>query len=154
DELRLQRERPGDADALALAAGELVRVTVVVLRVEADQLQQPLDLTLLPVRRLDVLYLQRRPDDRADRVARVQRGVRVLEDHLHPAPQRAHPPDAEVRDVAPFQQDLAAGGLQQAGHQAARRGLAAAGLADQAERLARADGQVDAVHRADRAHLP
>ena len=43
DQLRAQRERPGDADALALAAGELVRVAVVVLGVEADQLQQLLD---------------------------------------------------------------------------------------------------------------
>jgi hypothetical protein len=33
-------ERAGDADALPLAAGELVRVAVVVLRVEADDLQQ------------------------------------------------------------------------------------------------------------------
>ena len=37
DELGLERERAGDADALALAAGELVRVAVVVLRVEPDQ---------------------------------------------------------------------------------------------------------------------
>ena len=35
-----QRERPGDADALALAAGELVRVPVAVLGVEADLSQQ------------------------------------------------------------------------------------------------------------------
>ena len=28
DELRVERQRPGDADALALAAGELVRVAV------------------------------------------------------------------------------------------------------------------------------
>ena len=36
----LQGQRAGDADALPLAAGELVRVAVVVLRVEADQLEQ------------------------------------------------------------------------------------------------------------------
>ena len=40
DELRPQRQRPGDADALALTAGELVRVAVVVLGVEPDQLEQ------------------------------------------------------------------------------------------------------------------
>ena len=40
DELRLQRERAGDPDALALAAGELVRVAVVVLGVEPDLLHQ------------------------------------------------------------------------------------------------------------------
>jgi hypothetical protein len=36
DELRVERERPGDADALALAARELVRVAVGEAAVEAD----------------------------------------------------------------------------------------------------------------------
>ena len=85
----LQRERAGDADALALAAGELVRVAVVVLRVEADQLQQVLHRALDAVLGLDVLDPERRADDRADGVPRVQRRVRVLEDHLHVAAQRA-----------------------------------------------------------------
>ena len=39
-QLRLQRERARHADALALAAGELVRVAVVVLGVQADHLHQ------------------------------------------------------------------------------------------------------------------
>ena len=39
----LQRERPGDADALPLAAGELGREPVVVLGVEPDELHQLLD---------------------------------------------------------------------------------------------------------------
>ena len=43
DDLRPQRQRPGDADALALAAGELVRVPVDVVGVEADQVEQFLD---------------------------------------------------------------------------------------------------------------
>ena len=41
--LGLQGQRPGDADALALAAGELVGVAVVVLGVEPDDLEQLLD---------------------------------------------------------------------------------------------------------------
>ena len=40
DQLRLQRQRARDADALALAAGELVREAVVVLGAQADPLQQ------------------------------------------------------------------------------------------------------------------
>ena len=43
EQLGLQGQRAGDADALALAAGELVRVAVVVLGVEADDLEQLLD---------------------------------------------------------------------------------------------------------------
>ena len=46
DQLRAQGDRPGDADALALAAGELVRVAVVVLGVQPDPLHQLLDLGL------------------------------------------------------------------------------------------------------------
>ena len=40
DQLRLQRQRPGDPDPLPLAAGELVREAVVVLGGEADPLEQ------------------------------------------------------------------------------------------------------------------
>jgi hypothetical protein len=40
DQLRVHRQGARDADALPLAAGELVRKAVVVLRVEADDLEQ------------------------------------------------------------------------------------------------------------------
>ena len=40
DHLRTERQRPGDADALALTAGELVRVAVAVLGQQADPLEQ------------------------------------------------------------------------------------------------------------------
>ena len=88
DELGPQRDGAGDADALALAAGELVRVAVVVLGVEPDALHEVLDLGLDAAGRLDALHLERRGDDRADGVPRVQRVVRVLEDHLRLAAER------------------------------------------------------------------
>ena len=98
-QLGLQGERPGDPDALALAAGELVGVAVVVLGVEADDLEQLPD----PVEDLvlgdHLVHPQRGADDRADRVPRVQRGVRVLEDHLDLAAQRQHLPVRQVADV-------------------------------------------------------
>ena len=40
DQLRLDRERAGDADALPLTAGELVRIAVGVLRRQADEREQ------------------------------------------------------------------------------------------------------------------
>ena len=40
DQVRLDRERAGDPDALALAAGELVRIALDERRVEADEAQQ------------------------------------------------------------------------------------------------------------------
>ena len=85
----LQRERARDADALALAAGELVRIAVVVLRVEPDPVHQVLHRALaLALALVHAVDRERLADDRADRAPRVQRRVRVLEDHLHLAPQR------------------------------------------------------------------
>ena len=40
DELRLERQRPGQADPLPLAAAELVRIALEVRRVEADEPEQ------------------------------------------------------------------------------------------------------------------
>ena len=61
--LGLHGQRAGDADALALAAGELVRVAVGEVRVEADDAQQLLDALLLlalPVRQVVDLAAARR----------------------------------------------------------------------------------------------
>ncbi len=96
DELRPQRDRARDADALSLATGELVRVPVVVLGVEADALHERLHVGLDAVLGLDPLDPEGRPDDRADRVPRVQRRVRILEDHLNVAPEPAKPRPASV----------------------------------------------------------
>jgi hypothetical protein len=89
DQLGFQGERTCDADALPLTAGELVRVSVVVLRVESDQLEQILHRALGAVLGLDALDTERRAHDRPDRVPRVQRRERILEDHLHVAAQGA-----------------------------------------------------------------
>ena len=81
DQLRLHGERAGDADALALAAGELVRIAVRGLGVEADQPQQ---LARLVQRGLARRAVDDGPlgDDVADAPARIERGERVLEHHL------------------------------------------------------------------------
>ena len=86
DHLRSGGQRPGDADTLPLATGELVRVPVVMLRVQADEFEQVLYRALDPVRRGYLLDVERRGDNRADRVSRVQRRIRVLEDHLDITP--------------------------------------------------------------------
>ena len=92
---------------------------------------------------------QRLADDLAGPLARVERGVGVLEDHLHLAPQRPHLPPREAGDLAPVEADRARGRLDQLQDRAAERRLAAARLADQAERLAAPDAEADAVDRAD-----
>ena len=89
DQLRVDRERARDADALALAAGELVREAVVVLGVETDDLEQLLHPRLDLLVGAEPVDLERLADDEADALARVQRRVRILEDHRHLAPDRA-----------------------------------------------------------------
>src|SRR4051812_10252751 len=106
DHLRLDRERAGDPDALPLTTGELVRVAVVVLGVQADPLQQLLDPVELLALLHQVVDAQRRTDDVADRLPRVQRAVRVLEDDLQLASERAQLALLQLRDVLALEQDL------------------------------------------------
>ena len=55
-----QRERARDADPLALTAGELVRVPVVVLGVQPHQLHELLDLALDALARDGLVQTERR----------------------------------------------------------------------------------------------
>jgi hypothetical protein len=89
DELGSQRHGPCDADALALTAGELVRIPVVVLGVETHPREEVLDLALDAVGGLDVLDLEGRRDDRPDRVPRGSARSRGPGRSSALAPQRA-----------------------------------------------------------------
>src|SRR3979411_1063184 len=60
---------------------------------------------------------------------------------------RTHVADAQVRDVRAVEPDRAFARLDQAQQQVAEPRLAAAGLADKAQRLARIDRKTDAVDR-------
>ena len=150
--LRLERQRARDADALALAAGELVRIVRIwsarkptrsnsSRRASAPAGCEPVD-------------VERLADDVASRHARVERGERVLEHDLHLRGAAARSALDEMRDVLRRRTGSARGRLDQTQHAARDGRLAAAGLADQAERLARADRKRDAVHRVHLADLP
>ena len=87
----LQRERAGDRDALALSAREFVRIAVApspatARRAEAATRRAP------PLRGSlgDAVHVQRLRDREADGQPRIERSVRVLEDHLDFAAQRPH----------------------------------------------------------------
>ena len=80
----------------------------------------------------------------ADREPRVQRRVRVLEDHLDPPLVGARPAGRQHPAV---EADLARVDRAQPGERQGERGLARPGLADQRERLPAGELQVDAVHR-------
>src|SRR6185437_1765093 len=148
DQLRVQGERPGDPDPLALPTRELVREPVVVLRGEADRLEQLLH-ARSTLRLLDAVDLERGADDRADALARVQARVRVLEDHLHLAAKRSQRARPELRDVAALEDDFALGRFVEPDDGAPERRLAAAGLAYEPEGLPLPYGErdvVDGVH--------
>ncbi len=104
-EPRVEGDGPGDPDALALAAGELVRVAVGVIAGEADGLQQVRD------RRGGQRPAEQRVllgEDLADGHPRVERGVRVLEDDLHVGPGLPQLRQRQRRDVAAGHLDGAA----------------------------------------------
>ena len=90
DERGVRRERAGDADALALTAGELVRITRGVLGLEADAVEEVLDALLALLPREPEVQLHRTLDELLDRHARVQGAEGVLEDHLHLGAPRQH----------------------------------------------------------------
>src|SRR5689334_16749378 len=88
DEFWIGGERARDADTLALATRELVRIFAAVGWVEADQAQQLADAVL------DLGAIFRQPegldrvgDDAIDTPARIEAGVGVLKNHLQPASQ-------------------------------------------------------------------
>ncbi len=149
DELRLERHGAGDGDALALAARELVRIAVHGRRIETDIGERARHhLAALAIIEPLVLHEQPLLDDLGHRQARRQGAVGILEDDLHVLAQGPHglavqPVDAPAEiDDRPLARDEAQDGE-------AERGLAGAGFADDADRLALADGDRDAVDRLD-----
>src|SRR4051794_4766602 len=92
---------------------------------------------------------ERLGDDRADGLAWIQRRVGVLEDHLNLAPKWLQLLARKIRDLLALDLDRPARRLEQAVHEACCRGLAAACLADDAERLPPLDVERDAVDGAD-----
>ena len=83
----------------------------------------------------------------------VQARVRVLEDHLHPLALLAQAAALEVGEVAALVQHAARGGPDELQDGAAGGALAAAALAHEAERLAAAHVEGEAVHRVHGADL-
>jgi hypothetical protein len=82
DQLGIARQRPGDADALALAAGEFVRVAVRMGRQQADRAHEVGHaLALLPAGS-EAVQPDWLGDDVAHIHARVEGGVRILKDDL------------------------------------------------------------------------
>ena len=141
DEVGLEDERPGDPDALALAAGELVRIAPRVVRLRGRPGPSSRATFARRSAALPSSWM-RRPSPMLSPIG--VRGssdrVRVLEDDLHPPPVRLERRAlrAGVMSV-PSKLDRAGGRLDEPQEQPADGRLAAARLADEAERLAAPD---------------
>ena len=91
-ELGLHRQRAGNADALPLAAGKLVGIAVEHVFLQAALFHRFHDVGAQLGRAVleEVMRHQALFNDLAHREARVQAGIRVLEDDLHVLAQAAH----------------------------------------------------------------
>ena len=135
DQLRVQRKRAGNADALPLSAREFVRIPVGVAFAEPDRLHE-LANPLEPLRCGHRQVLDERlGNDRLHSHPRIETRLRVLEDHLHA---RTHPPDLarlRVGELHAIECDLSFRDAAQLKDGAAGGCLSAARLADQTERF-------------------
>ena len=141
-----ERQSARDADALALAAGELVRVVLHLIRPKPDLLEQfgdPVALFASCRQTMDAEWL---PHDVARRHPGIEGSERVLEHDLHRSSMRAQVRLAEMGDIQPIKADAAAGRLDEAQDAARHRRFAAAGLADEAEGFSDANREADAIH--------
>ncbi len=143
---------PGDADPLALAAGELVRIAVGVAAVESHQLQE-LPHPLFSAAPGQLMDLQRFGQDLSRRHPGVQRGVRILKNHLHPAAHAPQGPAFEFGQLHAVQENPACSGTLQLQDGPPGAGLAATALSHQPQCLSFTNEERDAVDGAHRTHL-
>ena len=135
--LGVESQRTGDADPLTLATRELVRVAVAVLGPQTDVLEELRDL-LETLGRAEVLVDDERfCDDVVHRHLRVERRVRVLEDHLDLLAETLELASIETDQFPTVVLHRTGRGFVQLQHRSPGRLLAGARLADQPERLAR-----------------
>ncbi|KAG1391308.1 hypothetical protein G6F58_012743 [Rhizopus delemar] len=148
-------ERAGDADALALAARELVREALGRAVAQAHHVQQVgHDAAGLGFACRQLVKADGLGHDVQHAHAGVQRRERILEDHLDLAPERVEVLFALERgQVCAAERDGTFRGRVQPLDQPRHGGFAGTRFADQADDFAAAHGKVDAVDRQIRAGL-
>ena len=124
-----------------------MRITTLVGRVEAD-IDHDLVEKIVELGRGDKpMHARRLADDVAHALSGVERGHRVLKDHLHGQRRGLGVGAFEARSLTTLEAYGALARRQDPGHHPAERGLAAAGFADQAHHLARLDRERHVVDR-------
>ena len=151
--LRAHRERTRECHPLPLPAGEPAGQLAHDGRVEVDELEQLLDLAGAHRTRRAPPGAGGLGDRRAHGHAGIERGERVLEDHLHPPLQPADVAGAPVPRRDPVEQHLPAGDRDEPDDRLGEGGLARAGLPDQTDDRLLRHGEVGAVDR-DQCRVP
>ncbi|MNC40476.1 hypothetical protein D3C75_891880 [compost metagenome] len=91
DEFGIHRERTGDPDTLALSTREFMRITCGMVMVESNHIQQLFNpFFAFCTASSHPVNVQRLANDIRNRKPRIQRCVRVLENHLHIAAHSLH----------------------------------------------------------------
>lgn len=90
EDFRFERERPGNRDALALSAGEFMRVLPHQTGGETNQTHEVRHACRDLGRRTDSVHLERFSERRVHRHSRIQRCVRILKNHLQVTPHHEH----------------------------------------------------------------
>jgi hypothetical protein len=148
DEVGFDGESAGDADALALAAAEFVGVARCEVGAESDELEELFD-ALAYAAAGEAMDIEDFADGLADGHARVERAERILENDLGSTPEATEAIAIEGSNVGAVEEDAASARLDEAEDGATGRGLAGAGLTDEAEGLAAADLEGDAIDGAE-----
>ena len=146
DDLRVADQRPGDRDPLALPAGELGRVAVGRVAGQADRLQAGARLRAAPRRRCTPISRSGSTSVWPMVRAGLSEEYGSWKTTRRSATSRLRCLSDIAGDVLPVQPHRAGGRRLQAEDGLADRRLARAGLADEAEGLARGDVEADAVH--------
>ncbi|VTR68114.1 hypothetical protein DESC_690051 [Desulfosarcina cetonica] len=140
---------PGDADALALPAAELVRVVPPGFPAQAHEVQEfrnaPIDHRPVAV----AVGQEGFGENAAHAQPRIKGGVGILEDDLHLFAQLAQGTLIQGMDIASAKVHRAAAFLFQAQKQPPQGGLAAARFPHQGKDLLFGDGDADIVHGVD-----
>ena len=126
-----------------------MREAVGEVRVQADRLEEVLDLLLLLLAAGQLMNRDGLADDASDGHSRVETRVRVLEDHLHLATEATEFAALDLREVGAFEANRPAGGARELEDGLAGGGFATAGFANEAERLAALHLEANAVHGPD-----
>ena len=150
DQLRAHNQRAGNADTLALAAAELVRVTVGMLRCKAHLFQHfghaLFALGTVFAQMVDIKALR---NNLTHLFAGVQASHRVLKNHLHLGAQLAGLCPAHLAgDIHTAEFNFARGRVVQPDQAAADGAFAAAGFAHKAVGLAGVNFKIHPVNRA------